>query len=108
MSDCACETFPSPSYKRPADIISALRRAELRLIAEATLLARPPREDHAAMARYLIHANEYGTLATRSRHLHGAPFANVVSVSDGAVGNSTGRLLFYLTPMDSTAYDLQV
>ena len=60
------------------------------------------------MARYVIHANDYGTLATRSRHLSGAPFANLVSLSDGAVGNSTGRLLFYLTPMDSTAYDLQV
>ena len=60
------------------------------------------------MARYLVHSNNYGTLATHSRHLNGAPFANVVSVSDGAVGNSTGRLLFYLTPMDSTAYDLQV
>ena len=60
------------------------------------------------MARYLIHASDYGTLATRSRHLSGAPFANLVSLSDGAVGNSTGRLLFYLTPMDSSAYDLQV
>jgi len=60
------------------------------------------------MARYLVHANNYGTLATRSRHLSGAPFANLVSVSDGAVGNSTGRLLFYLTPLDSSAYDLQV
>lgn len=59
------------------------------------------------MARYLVHRNSWGSLATRSRHLQGAPFANVVSVSDGAPGNSTGKLLFYLTALDSSAYDLQ-
>ncbi|KFM27718.1 Protein CREG1 [Auxenochlorella protothecoides] len=32
---------------------------------------------------------------------------NVVSYADGPRGNSTGRLLFYLTTLDATAYDAQ-
>ena len=60
------------------------------------------------MARYLVHFNSWGTLATSSRHLGGAPFANVVSFSDGTAGNSTGRILFYLTALDSSASDLKV
>ena len=60
------------------------------------------------MARYLVHSNNWGVLATSSRHLEGVPFANVVSFSDGTWRNSTGRLLFYLTAMDSSAYDLEV
>lgn len=32
----------------------------------------------------------------------------VVSFSDGAAGNPSGRLFFYLTPMDETAQNLQV
>jgi len=33
---------------------------------------------------------------------------NLVSYSDGPRGNSTGRLLFYLTQLDATATDVQV
>lgn len=33
---------------------------------------------------------------------------NLVSYSDGPKGASTGRLLYYLTPLDATAVDLQV
>ena len=33
---------------------------------------------------------------------------NLLSFSDGPRGNSTGRLLFYLTPLDATAIDLMV
>lgn len=32
----------------------------------------------------------------------------VVSYSDGPPGQATGRLLFYLTTMDATAFDLEV
>lgn len=34
-------------------------------------------------------------------------YRNVVSYADGPRGNSTGRLLFYLTTLDATAYDAQ-
>ena len=63
------------------------------------------------MARYLVHKNDWGTLSTISRHLskHGVvPYGNAVSYSDGPKGNSTGRLLFYLTKLDATAFDLEV
>lgn len=33
---------------------------------------------------------------------------NVVSYADGPASHSTGRLLFYLTKMDSAAYDTEV
>ena len=33
---------------------------------------------------------------------------NLLSYSDGPRGNSTGRLLFYLTPLDATATDVEV
>ena len=63
------------------------------------------------MARYLVHRNDWGTLSTISRHLskHSVvPYGNAVSYSDGPKGNSTGRLLFYLTKLDATAFDLEV
>lgn len=33
---------------------------------------------------------------------------NIASYSDGALGNSTGRLIFYLTALDATGADVQV
>lgn len=72
---------------------------------------RPVWTDGPKMARWLVHKNDWGSLATVSRHLssHKQPIAysNAVSFSDGPVDNATGRLLFYLTPMDASAYDLQ-
>lgn len=72
---------------------------------------RPPWQHAADMARYLVHRNDWGTLSTISRHLskHSlVPYGNAVSYSDGPKGNSTGRLLFYLTKLDATAFDLEV
>ncbi|KAL6766338.1 hypothetical protein ACKKBG_A35625 [Auxenochlorella protothecoides x Auxenochlorella symbiontica] len=69
-----------------------------------------PRPDHSdinRLARWLIHEADWGVVSTLSRHLNGAPFGNVVSYADGPRGNSTGRLLFYLTTLDATAYDAQ-
>ena len=88
------------------------------------------------MVRWLVAESDWGTLSTISRHLHGAPFGyellirqlsrfpglkawvrtlkaftvcrNLVSLSDGPRGGSTGRLLFYLTDLDASAADLEV
>lgn len=71
---------------------------------------RPPWQNAAAMARWLVHTNDWGTISTVSRRLSGSnivPFANAVSYSDGPHGKSTGRLLFYLTKLDATAHDLE-
>lgn len=69
---------------------------------------RPNHAEHAKMARWLIAENDWGTVSTISQHLVGTAFGNLVSYADGPRGNSTGRLLFYLTPMDATAADLAV
>lgn len=47
-----------------------------------------------------------GTFPNSVLHLAPATYSNAVSYSDGPRGNSTGRLLFYLTSMDATAQDL--
>jgi hypothetical protein len=48
------------------------------------------------MCRWLAHTSEWGVLSTADAQ-SGAPYGGVVSVSDGAADNPTGRLLFYLT-----------
>ncbi|KAI8466430.1 MAG: pyridoxamine 5'-phosphate oxidase-domain-containing protein [Monoraphidium minutum] len=66
---------------------------------------RPPHTEYARMARWLAHASDWGTLATADAGT-GLPYGGVVSVSDGAPSHPTGRLLFYLTPMDRTTQNL--
>lgn len=80
----------------------------------ADVSCRIPRPDyrwHAEMARWLVHMNDWGTLSTVSRDLSTAErhvaFGSTVSYSDGPMSRSTGRLLFYLTPLDASAHDLQ-
>lgn len=69
---------------------------------------RPPHWEYAKLARWLIHANDWGVVSTTSQHLgNNIAFGNAVSYSDGPLGDSTGRLLFYLTLMDATAQDLE-
>jgi len=76
----------------------------------AATIPRPPHTDHARLARWFVHASEWGVVSTVSVHLGGVAFGNAVSVSDGARGGGggggTGRLLFYLSPLDATAQDL--
>ena len=55
------------------------------------------------MARWLVHENVWGSLATTSVHLNGSAFANVLSFSDGAEKNSTGTIYMYLSPLDPTS-----
>ena len=56
---------------------------------------RPSHTEHALMCRWLAHTASWGVLSTRDAA--SGVFGGVVSVSDGFVGNATGRLLFYLT-----------
>lgn len=60
-------------------------------------------------ARWLVHQSTWGVLTTTSVHLNGTAFGNVAAVSDG-VGlgkeNATGRLFFYLSPMDVQGADI--
>merc|ERR1712118_346356 len=70
------------------------------------VMPRPPHDDLATFARWLVHKNVWRVMATRNAD-SGLPWANVVDLSDGAKCESTGRLLFYLTSLDETAHDAE-
>ncbi|OQR82299.1 hypothetical protein ACHHYP_16253 [Achlya hypogyna] len=63
----------------------------------------------ARVARWIVHANTWATIATTSVHLKGAPFTSLISYSDGNgmnPGNATGHLFFYSSKVGSTGKDL--
>jgi Pyridoxamine 5'-phosphate oxidase len=62
--------------------------------------------DHAAHARWLIHEASYGVAAAQSSLKEGYPFGNILSVSDGPVDQSTGRIIFYVATMSQFAKDV--
>lgn len=64
---------------------------------------RPPPEDAAAFARWLVAQNSWGVLSTLATDSGGAPFGNVVSFSDGLPDKGLGVPYFYLTTLDQTA-----
>ena len=71
--------------------------------------APPPFVEKAATARWLVHSADYAFQSTISVALHGAPFGNVQSTSDGTVGandNSTGVPYFYVSPLDTSMIDV--
>ncbi|XP_077198368.1 protein CREG1 isoform X2 [Paroedura picta] len=80
------------------------------LAGAAGALRVPPAEETARMARFVAHACDWGALATISTHdpVRGQPFANVFSISDGEVSNSSGVPYLYLTTMEISVKDLQV
>ena len=61
------------------------------------------------MARYVCHQSNWGAMATISARtpIVGFPFANVFSLSDGPVGESTGTPYIYATPMEISFHDLK-
>ncbi|XP_061482835.1 protein CREG2 [Rhineura floridana] len=67
-----------------------------------------PHQQATRTARFLIHSNNWGFLATRSAQekIQGTPFGNCLSMSDGPTDNSTGTPFFYVTPKDNTVADL--
>jgi len=61
---------------------------------------KPPFWKKAETARWLVHENIWGTLATTSVHLHGQAWGQPKSFADGTKDNSTGYLYFYDSSMD--------
>ncbi|KAL8190728.1 UNVERIFIED_CONTAM: hypothetical protein K2H54_059786 [Gekko kuhli] len=80
------------------------------LLAGAAALQVPPGNETARMARFVAHTCDWGALATISTHypVRGQPFANIFSISDGEVSNSSGVPYMYLTAMEISVRDLQV
>eukprot|EP00879_Flechtneria_rotunda_P021972 GHRR01023172.1.p1 GENE.GHRR01023172.1~~GHRR01023172.1.p1 ORF type:complete len:224 (+),score=68.71 GHRR01023172.1:185-856(+) len=65
----------------------------------------PQHTEHAKLARWLVHLNSWGSLSTTSPQATAG--GGTVSYADGAEDNASGRLFFYLTPMDETAQHIQ-
>ena len=68
----------------------------------------PPHDQVAKMARYITHNSDWAALATIATRdpIIGFPFANVLSISDGPVDNSTGVPYIYISPWEISARDL--
>ena len=64
---------------------------------------------HLRMARYVCHQSNWGAMATIAARtpIVGFPFANVFSLSDGPVEESTGTPYIYATPMEISFHDLR-
>lgn len=79
------------------------------IIAFDAMSDRPPYDDYAKIARYLVHKSNWtamGTISSLSR-IHGYPMVNVISIADSAYdAPSTGHIYFLLTDLDFTGQDL--
>ena len=71
----------------------------------------PPTPSEAVkMARYIVHNADWTSVATISTmpHIRHYPFVNVLSVSDGPVGNGSGIPYLFMTDLDMSQHDLAV
>ena len=70
----------------------------------------PPFYEDAKMARYITHESNWAALATIAARepIVGYPFANIFSLSDGPVDNSTGVPYFYISEWEISAQDMEV
>lgn len=68
----------------------------------------PPIDQAALMARYIVNQADWVSVATLStrRDVESFPAVNLISYTDGLLGNGSGVPYLYLTPLDFTAQDL--
>ena len=68
----------------------------------------PPIDQAALMARYIVNQADWVSVATISarKDIESFPAVNLVSYSDGLLGNGSGIPYLYLTTLDFTAKDL--
>uniref|UniRef100_A0A8C4RKT5 Cellular repressor of E1A-stimulated genes 1 n=1 Tax=Erpetoichthys calabaricus TaxID=27687 RepID=A0A8C4RKT5_ERPCA len=80
------------------------------LVLARTCYCIPPHDEVARVARFIVHNSDWASMATIASRdpIIGTPFANVFSVSDGPLDNSTGELYMYLTALEISVQDLQV
>jgi hypothetical protein len=78
----------------------------LMVLVSGRTIPKPPFWEKAETARWLAHANEYGTLSTTSVHLKGQAWGQTKSFADGSSNNSTGVLYFYDSDMDTSMKDV--
>jgi len=70
----------------------------------------PPHDKYAKMARYITHFSNHGAMATISSRepTTSFPFANVFSMADGPLGESSGTIYMYTTPIEISFIDLAI
>jgi len=92
------------------EILNSTALEEVVVEKEAAKGGPPPHDQTARMARYVCHQSNWGAMATISSRnpILGFPFANVFSLSDGPVGESTGTPYIYATPLEISFHDLKV
>ncbi|XP_012276587.1 protein CREG1 [Orussus abietinus] len=68
----------------------------------------PPIDDAALMGRYIVNQADWTSVATisSSKDIKSFPFVNIISFSDGPLGNGSGVPYMFLTPLDFTGKDL--
>jgi len=68
----------------------------------------PPHDQVARMARYITHKSDWAAMATVATRdpIVGFPFANIFSISDGPLDNSSGVPYIYISPWEISAQDL--
>ena len=69
---------------------------------------KPPVWKQAETARWLVHENIWGSVATISKRMEGLPFVQPKSFSDGNETTSTGNLYLYESTMDESMIDIEV
>lgn len=74
---------------------------------ESMVVTPPPFMDKAATARWLTHNTGWGSISTiDSRERPGSPFGNIASFSDGALDQSTAKVYFLHSSLDSSIIDV--
>ncbi|XP_030838313.1 protein CREG1 [Strongylocentrotus purpuratus] len=75
---------------------------------QSSASTRPPFIDKARRARYMVHKANWTVIATFSTkpEILGRSFPAPTSISDGALGKSSGTPYFYLAEIDSTMQDV--
>lgn len=72
---------------------------------------RPPYQQYAQMARYIVHKSNWTAMGTISTVpvIRDFPMVSVVSIADSALNSpSTGHIYFMLTDLSLTAKDLKI
>lgn len=71
--------------------------------------APPSHNEHAKLARYVVHYSDWASMATISARdpIKGFPFSNVFSISDGSTRLlASGIPYFYFTDMEMSVHDI--
>lgn len=82
------------------------------LVLSQNASGRPPWQEKAKVARWLVHNSDYAVSATLCSSVRngcadvGQPFGDIMSISDGSSNESTGIIYTFLPPEDAATQDI--